>query len=44
MKITGLKPSPKLGELIKELDEMIAIGEIKTKEDAKSWVLGRVVS
>lgn len=39
MKLTGLQPSPKLGEIIKELDEAIAVGEIKTKEEAKEWVL-----
>lgn len=38
MELTGLKPSPKLGDIIKELDEVIAIGEIKTKSDAVSWV------
>ena len=38
MKITGLKPSRELGDLIKELDELIAIGEIKTKEEAVEWV------
>lgn len=39
MKLTGLKPSPKLGIIVKDLDEAIAIGEVKTKEEAKSWVL-----
>ena len=38
MKLTGLKPSRELGDLIKELDEAIAIGEIKTKEEAKNWI------
>lgn len=38
MKITGLKPSKELGDIIKELDEAIAVGEIKTKEDARKWV------
>ena len=38
MSLTGLKPGPKLGELMKELDELIAIGEIKTKEEAVEWV------
>lgn len=38
MKLTGLSPSPKLGEIIKELDEAIAVGEVKTKEEAINWV------
>lgn len=38
MQLTGLKPSPMLGKLIKELDEAIAIGEVKTKEDAKEFI------
>ncbi|MBI3591473.1 MAG: HD domain-containing protein [Candidatus Melainabacteria bacterium] len=41
MKLTGLKPSPILGQVMKELDEAIAVGEIKTKEEAKNWVLLR---
>lgn len=39
IKLTNLKPSPKLGEIIKELDEAIAVGEIKTKEEAKHWIM-----
>ena len=38
MSLTGLKSGPKLGDLIKELDELIAVGEIKTKEEAVEWV------
>lgn len=38
MKITGIKPSKELGELMKELDEAISVGEIKTKEEAIQWV------
>jgi len=39
MEITGIKPSKKLGDLIKDLDEAISLGEVKTKEEAVSWVL-----
>ena len=39
MELTGLKPSRELGVIIKELDEAIAVGEIRTKEEAKKWVL-----
>ena len=39
MKLTGLKPSCQLGDLIKNLDELIATGEITTKEDAVKWAL-----
>lgn len=42
MKITGLKPSPKLGEIIEKLDEAIAIGEIRTKDEARDWVLKKL--
>ena len=42
MKLTGLKPSPILGQIMKELDEAIAVGEIKTKKDAEEWVLERL--
>lgn len=38
MKITGLKPSPELGKIIKELDEAIGVGDIKTKEEAIKFV------
>ena len=38
MELTSLKPSPQLGKIIKELDEAIAVGEVKTKEDAKKWI------
>ena len=38
MELTGLKPSKKLGDIIKELDETIAVGEIKTKDEAIKWV------
>ncbi len=38
MEITGIQPSRKLGDLIKELDELIGIGEITTKEEAVEWV------
>ena len=38
MEITGMKPSPTLGILMKELDEAIAVGEVKTKEEAIKWV------
>ena len=44
MKITGLKPSKVLGDLIKELDEMIAVGEIKTKEEAIQWVKQKIIT
>lgn len=39
MELTGLGPAPKLGEIIKELDEAIAVGEINSKEEAKKWVM-----
>ena len=39
MELTGLKPGRYLGDIIKELDEAIAVGEIKTKNEAQSWVL-----
>ncbi len=42
MKLTGLPASKALGDLIKELDEMIAVGEIKTKEEASQWVLRKL--
>lgn len=42
MKITGLKPSKELGIIILELDEAIAVGEIRTKEDATEWVKSKV--
>ena len=42
IEITGLEPSPKLGEIVSKLDEAIAIGEVKTKEEAKKWVLKAV--
>lgn len=42
MKITGMEPSRKLGDLMKELDEAIAVGEIKTKEEAASWVIKKL--
>lgn len=38
MEITGLNPSEELGELIKELDEVIGVGEIQNKEEAIKWV------
>ncbi len=38
MEITGVKPSKKLGELIEALDEAISVGEIKTKDEAISWI------
>ena len=38
MKLTGLKPSPELGELIDGLNEAIAVDEVKTKEAAEEWV------
>ena len=38
MKLTGLQPSPRLGNLIDELNEAIAVGEVKTKEEAIEWV------
>lgn len=38
MEITGLSASPKLGDLMKGLDEAISIGEIQTKEEAVSWI------
>ena len=38
MELTGLKPSQELGDIIKELDEAIAVGEVKTKDEAKKWV------
>lgn len=38
MQLTGMKPSKKLGDIIKELDEVIGIGEITTKEEAKNWI------
>ena len=38
MKITGIKPSKELGDLMKELDEAISVGEIKTKEEAIQWI------
>lgn len=38
MKIIGIKAGPELGRLIKELDEEIGIGAIKTKEEAIRWV------
>ena len=34
MKALNLKPGPQIGELLKELDEAIATGEIKTKAEA----------
>jgi len=43
MKLTGLPASKALGDLIKELDELIAVGEIKTKEEAKIWLLNKGV-
>ena len=42
MILTGLKPSQELGQIIKELDEAIALKEVKTKDDAKNWVLSKV--
>ena len=42
MKLTGLNPSPKLGELIDGLNEVIAIGEIRTKEEAQDWILAKL--
>lgn len=42
MELTGLKPTPKLGEIVKELDEAIAIGEVSTKEEAKKWVKNKL--
>lgn len=39
IKLTGIKPSSRLGEIIRELDEAISVGEVKTKEEAISWVL-----
>ena len=44
MKLTGMKPSKKLGDIIKELDESIAVGEILTKDDAIKWIMTRVKS
>ncbi|MBI2996668.1 MAG: HD domain-containing protein [Candidatus Melainabacteria bacterium] len=41
--LTGLKPGPRLGALIKELDEAIGVGEVKTKEDAIKWVNSKVM-
>lgn len=42
MKITGIEPSRKLGDLMKELDEAISVGEIKTKEEALKWVIKKL--
>ena len=42
MELTGLKPTPKLGEIVKDLDEAIAVGEVMTKEDAKKWVKNKL--
>lgn len=38
MSLTGLQPSRELGALMKELDEAISLGEVKTKEEAKAWI------
>lgn len=42
MKITGLKPSPEIGLILKDLDEAIAVGEIKTKEQAIHWLKEKI--
>ena len=42
MSMTGLKPTPELGLIMKELDELISIGEITSKEEAQDWVLKKV--
>ncbi len=41
MKLTGLKPSPELGQIMKDLDEAIGVGEVKTKDEAITWVLNK---
>ncbi len=38
MELTGMKPCKKLGDILKEVDEAIALGEIKTKDEAMEWV------
>lgn len=38
MELTGLKPGPKLGELIDALDHEIHAHNIKTKEEAKEFI------
>ena len=43
MALTSLKPSRELGVLVKELDEAIALGEVKTKDEAREWVLKYVI-
>ena len=42
MELTGIKPGKKLGDILKEVDEAIAIGEIKTKDEAREWVLKKM--
>lgn len=39
MKITGLKPGPKIKELLEKLREAQIEGAVKTKEEAKNFVL-----
>lgn len=43
MTVTGIKPGPELGRLIKELDEEIGVGVIKTKDEAIRWVKTKTI-
>ena len=38
MKIFNIKPSPKLGEIIKALNEAQISGDVETKEDAINFI------
>jgi len=42
MQITGLKPSPIIGQILIELDEAIAVGEVSSKDEAKDWILKKL--
>ena len=41
MRILDLPPGPRVGELLAEIDEQAASGELRSAEDAESWLRRR---
>jgi len=41
MQILKIKPGPQVGEILKELEEQIALGRVRNKAEAKRWVAGK---
>jgi hypothetical protein len=38
MALTGLESGPEIGRIMEDLDEAVALGEIRSREDALKWV------